>query len=236
MIKTILFDFDGTLRHSIPAGGDVFTDYTLTLGLPISAEERLLAERWDHYYWANSHELRADFELHKGANSDFWGSYARRRLVALGAGSVRAKELAPLVNQYMQDNHKHESIVPAEIPGMLAKLKETGYRLGVVSNRDNPYTEELEELGLNPYFDFSLAGGEVGSFKPEPGIFNAALKKVDAAAQETVYVGDNYFADVIGSRRAGLMPVLYDPRGLFPEAGCPTITSFDQLVFIVQTL
>ncbi|MCJ7434696.1 MAG: HAD family hydrolase [Anaerolineales bacterium] len=236
MIKNILFDFDGTLRHNIPTGGDVFTDYARTLGLSVNTERRLLAERWEHFYWASSYELRADLELHKESNSDFWGSYAHRRLVALGAGTVRAQELAPLINQYMQDKHQHESIVPAEVPGMLSQLKETGYRLGVVSNRDNPFTEELEKLGLNPYFDFSLAGGEVGSFKPETGIFQAALERMDAAAQETVYVGDNYFADVIGSRRAGLVPVLYDPRGLFPEAGCPTITSFDQLVFIVQTL
>ncbi len=236
MIKTVLFDLDGTLRHNIPSGGDVFTDYARTLGLSISAEERLLAERWEHFYWAGSRELRADLELHKGANSDFWGNYARRRLVALGAGPERARELAPLVNQYMQDKHKYESIVPEEIHGMLGKLKETGYRLGVVSNRDHPFTEEMEKLGLNPYFDLSLAGGEVGSFKPEPGIFHAALERMDAAAQETVYVGDNYFADVVGSRRAGLVPVLYDPRGLFPEAGCQTITSFDQLIFIVQTL
>jgi putative hydrolase of the HAD superfamily len=91
-------------------------------------------------------------------------------------------------------------------------------------------------LGLGAYIEFSLAGGEVGYFKPEPGIFQAALERMDAAAQETTYVGDNYFADVLGSRRAGLAPVLYDPRGVFPEAGCPTITSFDQLHNIVQAL
>jgi putative hydrolase of the HAD superfamily len=106
----------------------------------------------------------------------------------------------------------------------------------VVSNRDHPFIEVLEKLRLSQYFEFSLAGGEVGSFKPEPGIFQAALERMDASAQETAYVGDNYFADVVGSRRAGLQPVLYDPRGLFPEAGCPTITSFDQLTFIIQTL
>jgi len=236
MIKNILFDFDGTLRHSIPSGGDVFTDYARTLGLSISADGCQIAERWEHFYWANSYELRADFEIYKEENNGFWDSYARRRLIALGAGPRRAQELAPLINQYMQDTHKNESIVPAEIHETLSQLKETGYRLGVVSNRDHPYTEILEKLDLNPYFDFSLAGGEVGSFKPEAGIFQAALKKIDASAQETVYVGDNYFADVVGSRRAGLMPVLYDPRGLFPEAGCPTITSFDQLICIIQTL
>jgi hypothetical protein len=26
MIKAIFFDLDGTLRHSVPTGGDVFTD------------------------------------------------------------------------------------------------------------------------------------------------------------------------------------------------------------------
>jgi HAD superfamily hydrolase (TIGR01662 family) len=236
MIKTILFDFDGTLRHSIPSGGDVFTDYAQTLGLPINAERRLLAERWEHFYWANSYELLADFGHYKEANGEFWNKYARRRLVALGTGPERAQELAPLINQYMQDNHKSVSIVPAEIPGTLGELKEKGYKLGVVSNRDYPYTEELEKLGLDPYIEFSLAAGEVGSFKPEPGIFQAALERMDAAAQETMYVGDNYFADVVGSRRAGLMPVLYDPRGIFPEAGCPVITSFDQLISIVQAL
>ena len=236
MIKTILFDLDGTLRHSIPAGGDVFADYAQTIGLSISAEERIRAERWEHHYWANSYELRDDLEIHKETGNGFWGNYARRRLIALGAGPARAQELAPLVNQYMHDNHKHEDFVPAEIHGMLTSLKETGYRLGVVSNREHPYVEELERLELSPYFEFSLAAGEVGSYKPDAGVFIAALEKMDAVAQETVYVGDNYFADVIGSLRAGLLPVLYDPRGIFPEAGCPVITSFDQLIPVIQIL
>jgi FMN phosphatase YigB (HAD superfamily) len=56
------------------------------------------------------------------------------------------------------------------------------------------------------------------------------------SAQETVYVGDNYFADVVGSRRAGLHPVLYDPRGIFPEADCSTIKSFDELMSAVKVI
>jgi FMN phosphatase YigB (HAD superfamily) len=49
-------------------------------------------------------------------------------------------------------------------------------------------------------------------------------------------VGDNYFADVVGARRAGLQPVLYDPRALYPEADCPIITSFDQLIPVLKNL
>jgi FMN phosphatase YigB (HAD superfamily) len=44
--------------------------------------------------------------------------------------------------------------------------------------------------------------------------------------EQTLYIGDNYFADVVGARRAGLRPVLYDPKGLFHEPGCPVIASF----------
>jgi FMN phosphatase YigB (HAD superfamily) len=49
-------------------------------------------------------------------------------------------------------------------------------------------------------------------------------------------VGDNYFADIVGSRRAGLHPVLYDPNSIFPDADCTTIKSFDQLKSVIEVL
>lgn len=106
--------------------------------------------------------------------------------------------------------------------------------LGVVSNRDTPFHDELDALNLKHYFHFTLAGGEVQSFKPEPRIFEHALKLAGTPAQETMYIGDNYFADVVGARRAGLWPVLYDPGNLFPDVECPVIRSFDELPSLLQ--
>lgn len=236
MIKSILFDLDGTLRHSIPAGGDVFAEYAESLGLKISAEDRRRAARWEHYYWANSIELRADFDKHNGESMDFWTAYARRYLVALGASSERADELAPLVNRYMYDSYKPQNFVPPELPNVLDQLRESGYSLGVVSNRERPFTEELLQINLIHYFDLSLAAGEVDFYKPDPNIFLAALERTGARPEQAIYVGDNYFADVIGARRAGLVPVLYDPRGLFPDAGCDAISDFEQLFPILKRL
>ena len=59
---------------------------------------------------------------------------------------------------------------------------------------------------------------------PMSGIFEEALRRAGTSAPETMYVGDNYFADVVGSHRAGLRPVLYDPSGLFPDVECAIIT------------
>ena len=63
-IRAIFFDLDGTLRHNLPSGGDVFADYAFQLGLHISHEDRLRAMRWEHYYWAKSMDLKADREIY----------------------------------------------------------------------------------------------------------------------------------------------------------------------------
>jgi len=227
-IKSILFDLDGTLRHHIPEGGDLFTDHAISLGLSIDEEDRLRAKRWEHYYFASSPEIKADSDLFKEKDK-FWVVFGKRRLIALGCSSQQAEELAPRFSAFMRDNYKPQVHVPVESRPLLSTLKDAGFILGVVSNRDTVFNEELNRMDLAQYFHFTLAGGEIKSFKPEAGIFEEALRRAGTSAPETMYVGDNYFADVVGSLRAGLRPVLYDPNGVFPEAECEVIRSFDQL-------
>ena len=80
-----------------------------------------------------------------------------------------------------------------------------------------------------PYFAFSLAGGEVNTYKPGPEIFQHACKRLPVKPQDAAYVGDNYFADVVGARRAGMTPILYDPRSIFEAPDCTVIKSFEEL-------
>jgi HAD superfamily hydrolase (TIGR01662 family) len=235
-IKAVFFDLDGTLRHSVPTGGDVFTDYVMTLGLRVNDEDRLRAMRWEHLYWASSVDLREDLVAHSGETEKFWIEYSRRRLVALGASPAWAVELAPKASMHMGEEYKPDSVIPDDVRRTLPELKQAGYMLAVISNRDKPFQEILVSHNINEFFDFSLAAGEVNIYKPEPGVFEHALKQANLTAEETVYVGDNYYADVIGARRAGLRPVLYDPKGIFPEADCTTIKSFDELTSILKVL
>jgi FMN phosphatase YigB (HAD superfamily) len=228
MIKAILFDLDGTLRHHLPNSGQFFTDHAISLGLPIGPEDRIRAARWEHYYFANSPEIKTDSALFTDEEK-FWVIFGRRRLIVLGCSPAQAAELAPQFSAHMRAHHHPQVHVPEDARTLLSNLKEAGYILGVVSNREKTYEEQLEEMGLRHHFDFTLAGGEVKSFKPERGIFDEGLRRAGTSAPETMYVGDNYFADVVGSRRAGLRPALYDPIRLFPKAKCAVIQSFDQL-------
>ncbi len=229
IIKAVLFDLDGTLRHNVPHGSDIFIENARALGIHINEQTVVNGLRWELQYWANSQELIDDLKLFEDSDPDFWLNYNKRHLIAFEVEVQRAEELAPIQSQFMQDHYKHESVIPDDVLRALTHLQQTGYRLGVVSNRDVPFTEELSALNIAHFFEFSLAAGEIKSYKPDREIFDAALNKLGMPAHETMYVGDNFYADVIGSHRAGLMPVLYDPRGLFPEAECAVIKSFDEL-------
>jgi len=234
-IKAIFFDLDGTLRRSLPPGGEVFADHAARLGLPIDDEDRLRAFRWENYYWAHSVDLQAD-KLKYPNEPDFWNHYTHRQLVVLGASGEQVKVLAPKVSQYMEDSYHPTTVVTEDALRVLAALSQAGFIMAVVSNREKPYQNEIENLGLSSFFVFSLAAGEVNSFKPDREIFIHACERAEVKPSEAVYVGDNYFADVVGARRAGLQPVLYDPRRVFPDAECPVITSFDQLLSVIKTL
>ena len=228
-IKAVLFDLDGTLFHHFPTSGEVFLGYVSSIGFQVSTEDNIRAEHWVHYYFAHSPEIQEDSKIFGDDLKGFWVNFLRRRLIASGLHPAKAAELAPQVAAYMSEAYKPETHVPEDARILLKFLKELGYILGMVSNRESPYQQEMQKLEMDSYFQFFLAGGEVNSFKPDALIFERALELAGTSAQETMYVGDNYFADILGSHRAGLKPVLYDPISLFPDAGCAIIKSFAEL-------
>jgi HAD superfamily hydrolase (TIGR01549 family) len=235
-IKAILFDLDGTLFHHLPSSGEVFLEYVRSIGLHVSEEDRIRAEHWVHFYFAYSPEIQADIKMFKDDTEGFWVNFTQRRLAASGIHPAQAVELAPQVSAYMSETYKPETHVPEDARTLLKFLKESRYMLGMVSNRESPYQEEMQKRELDSYFQFFLAGGEVNSFKPDALIFKRALELAGTSAQETMYVGDNYFADILGSHRAGLTPVLYDPVSLFPEADCAVIKSFAEIPALLSHL
>lgn len=228
-IRTILFDLDGTLRHSRPSFNQAFIQFAVQAGLPVEPHISRQALRWLHAYWAQSKELLADLDAYQDQYDHFWINHARLHLLACGCPAEQAEALAPQLHRRMAEEYQPEDWVPPEVPETLKALKEGGFTLGVVSNRTHSFAEQLETLGLLPYFDCLVAAGVVNAWKPGAQIFQHALRELGVQAGETVYVGDNYFADVIGAQNAGLRPVLLDPEGLFDEAGCPVIRSLAQL-------
>ena len=117
----------------------------------------------------------------------------------------------------------------------LARLKERGFKLGLVSNSDGRIESAIARAGLADYLDFFIDSFLVRVEKPDPRIFHFACERAGVAPHEAAYVGDLYSVDVIGSRGAGLLPVLYDPYDLNAAADCLRIRSLSDLLVIAAT-
>lgn len=233
-VDTVLFDLDGTLRFSSPTFHQAYLNYAFQLGAADDPHRRLNAHRWLHYYWAQSPELLQDLERHAGDDDEFWINHARRYLIALGCLPDQAAELAPRLTHCMKEGYQPENVLAEGALELLTNLKAAGFKLGIVSNRTHSFEEELAALGLQPFFEIALAAGSINAWKPDPAIFQHALDLMHVNPDQAVYIGDNYFADVLGARRAGLKSILIDPEGLFPEADSPVIQDVTQVVSILS--
>ena len=233
-VRAILFDLDGTLRYNCPSSVHTFFDYAAQLGAPDTPGAHFKAHRWTHSYWARSPELAADQQRFAGDEAAFWTHNAEVQLLIMGCPPEQAAAIAPELYRRMAEDYRPQDWVPPDVPATLAQLQQAGFKLGVVSNRSKPYLEQLERLGLNDFFQLALAGGEVNAYKPEPELFQHALERLGVRPEETIYVGDNYYADVLGAQAAGLLPVLVDPEGIFPEANCPVIRTLGELPKILE--
>jgi HAD superfamily hydrolase (TIGR01549 family) len=232
-IRAILYDLDGTLRFNQPSGREFFADRAAELGLPITPADRLKCALWEHQYWASSEESLRD-RLDFPESRAFWRNYSYRQLLVLGAPNAQAAELTQQISDYMDAFYRPADLLLPDTHATLAALREAGYTLGVVSNRDEPFTHYLEKIGIGQYFHFSLAAGEIEVWKPAREIFEHALFLAKVEAHQAVYVGDNYFADIVGAQNAGLNPVLMDVHGVFAAPNCPVIQSHAQLLSLLE--
>jgi HAD superfamily hydrolase (TIGR01549 family) len=228
-INTIIFDLDGTLRHSVPLGETVFLDYAVQLGAPGDWDTIRKARQWAHHYWASSECLIRDIKTFGSEGEDFWVNYARRQLTAMNVADGQADGWAGQVTRYMLENYTSEDVIPDDVVPTLQKLKVAGYGVGLLTNRTNPVDDYLAETGLDQHLDFWVASGVVDAWKPSPEIFYYTLGVARSLPEKAVYIGDNYYADVEGAQGAKIQPVLVDPENIFPDADCPVIKTIGEL-------
>jgi putative hydrolase of the HAD superfamily len=226
-IRTVLFDFDGTLVFHQPDSFEVIRDFCADIGQPLSQKAERLGRRTRHEYFVDP--IIRD-QLTGLSSQEFWEHFNRHLLEAIcveGDLEQLATEVTDRFSELTLCYHCPEASCLT-----LSELRARGYRLGLITNRVNVerFHELLDQMSLWSHFDLVLASGEIGVSKPNPQIFEVALERIGASAQESLYVGDNYWADVVGARRAGVTPVLLDPHLLFPEASCLSLERLDELL------
>lgn len=83
------------------------------------------------------------------------------------------------------------------------------YQMHIITNGFHEVQHhKLEKSGIAKYFNEIITSESVGVQKPHPAIFEHAMKKVNTTAQESMMIGDNWEADIMGAHHCG-MHVIY---------------------------
>ena len=93
---------------------------------------------------------------------------------------------------------------------LLDSLRSRGLKLGVVSNAFDPgwlLQRDLADAGVSERIDFAVFSSEVGKRKPDPLIFETALRALGVEPAETLFVGDRLEQDIRGASQLGMKTV-----------------------------
>lgn len=94
---------------------------------------------------------------------------------------------------------------------ILDYLKAKNYTLHIISNGFKEVTERKCILsGIDKYFQTITSADTVGVRKPRPEIFEYSLNLAEAEKGNSILIGDDWIADVIGAQRFGMDVIFFD--------------------------
>lgn len=99
-------------------------------------------------------------------------------------------------------NYLHKDLIP-----VLNKLKENGYKIGLISNCFSEEVKVIRESCLYPYFDAVVLSYEVGLLKPDRRIYELCVNMLDLTPEQCLYVGDGGSNELVGARDYGMKAV-----------------------------
>lgn len=160
----------------------------------------------------------------------FWDRVYRRLLGEMGipfTDAIAARIYATFTD--LGNYRLFDDVLPT-----LDRLAAAGLRMGVVSNFEEWLERLLESLEVTSYFEVRVISGVEGVEKPDPKIFRLALERMGVEPQEAAFVGDSIRFDVEPATALGMLGVLLDRRGRFPDHNGVTITSLEELPALLE--
>lgn len=203
--RAILFDFGGTLYDYAcleAAERESLFELIGWAGLEARAEDVRRAYRESMRRVFSSY-LPRSFYYHR----DLFRDALAGMLENLGAHP--APDLLDRYREVQWQRHARDFTLREGVHETLRELRRRGLHLGIVSNIDEDQLHHLIDLGeLRPHFDSLLSSEHARSCKPDPGIYEEALRRAGCEPGEALFVGDTLRQDVAGANRMGLRSVL----------------------------
>lgn len=214
--KCVFFDAGHTLISLFPSREDIYAQIAFEYGFHLNVSEiRLHFERMRQEY-EETIKKRGRFEL---SNEEMEKIWTERNSEALRRSGIPKQEAVVIGNKIFHQIWKNPRLWRkySLVDEFLKNLRSQGKILGIIDNWDKRLLGILKELGLKKYFRFIILGGEIGIWKPDPRLFELAMKKAKITPERTIHIGNNYITDFLGAARAKITPILFDNQRQFVE-------------------
>ncbi|WP_203364453.1 HAD-IA family hydrolase [Bacillus sp. REN10] len=193
---------------------ETYSFFPITVQIGINPFEGLWGNFGDvhHHQFRQMGEQISDYQLKSWEN---------------GLKKLGIETAAAWAKERFREVRRQSPFVYEETFQVLDTLKDKGYRLLLLTN--GAPSLQLEKLTMTPelvpYFEHIVISGNVGFGKPDPVIFEHALRLMDLSPQDVVMVGDNLSTDILGATRMKMDSVWIDHKdGKHVEEAKPTYT------------
>ena len=206
-IIAVLFDLYGTLAGFEPSSFSLQSKVAKKYGYELTekgvAQGYFLADKFMAEQNV-TYPIRSQSELEK---KNFFAKY--EKLVLSGDGHDVDVETSGKIFKELQ-KIPYSMQLYSDVISVLKELRQTGYKLGLISNMNKTGQEILNEFNLVDHIDVCVTSKDALAEKPDPKIFSDALTLLNVKPDQSVYVGDQILSDIQGSKNVGIIPLLID--------------------------
>lgn len=168
-IKAVLFDMDGVLIDAKDWHYEALNKALKLFGIEIS--------RYDHLTTFDGLPTKVKLQM---LSKRYYLPQELHQFI----NDVKQSYTAELVYQRCHPMFHHEYA--------LSKLKQEGYQIAVCSNSIRKTIElMMDRAGLSPYLDLIISNEDVTKSKPDPEMYQTAMKKFGLNPEECIVVEDN---------------------------------------------
>ena len=205
MIKGLIFDINGTLI-------DIYTTES------DDNIYRMIANLLDYYGVKISPEMLKEeyFSILRRQKNESTEEFPEFDAVRLFAEIIKKykttkhRPISPIIiaNAFRAAGRYKLELYEGVLPA-LKKLTEM-YPVAAISDGQKIWAlGELESVGLDKFFNTVIVSSDYGFRKPDPRMFSMALEKMNLLPEETIFIGNDMYRDILGGHEIGMKTVFF---------------------------
>lgn len=140
--------------------------------------------------------------------------------------------IAILAHEYIENLSSFSHLVPNTVE--ILEYLSPNYKLHIITNGFQEIQEKkLKEGNIHHYFQHIVNSEVAGVKKPHPHIFELALKRASVGPQNSLMIGDNLEADIMGAKSVGMQALHFNSNGESQHNECKMINNLLEIKSIL---